>query len=57
MRRTRKHVAWGGEVLARLCDGEATRERRRRRVATLRAQLEACGGVTGTLADEEGRAH
>ena len=57
VRRTRRHIAWGDEVLERLCDTEAKRERRRRRVATLRAQLEACGGVTGTLADEEGRAH
>ncbi len=55
LRRTRKQIAWGDEVLERLCDTDGKRERRRRRVATLRAQLEACGGVTGTLADETGR--
>jgi hypothetical protein len=57
VRRTRKHVAWGDEVLERLCDTDGKRERRRRRVTALRARLEACGGVTGTLADEAGRAH
>ncbi len=57
VRRTRKHIAWGEEVLDRLCDTDAKRERRRRRVAALRTQLEACGGVTGTLADESGRSH
>jgi hypothetical protein len=56
VRRTRKHIAWGDEVLERLCDDDGKRERRRRRAAALRAQLEACGGVTGTLADEAGRA-
>jgi hypothetical protein len=49
VRRTRKHIAWGDEVLGRLCDTDGKRERRRRRVAELRAQLETCGGVTGTL--------
>ena len=57
VRRTRKHIAWGDEVLGRLCDTEAKRERRRRRAADLRAQLKACGGVTGTLADERTRAN
>lgn len=57
VRRTRKHVAWGDEVLERLCETDGKRERRRRRVAERRAQLEACGGVTGTLADELGRAN
>jgi hypothetical protein len=57
VRRTRKHIAWGDEVLERLCDTDGKRERRRRRVTALRARLEACGGVTGTLADEQGRAH
>jgi hypothetical protein len=55
VRRTRKHIAWGDEVLGRLCDTDGKRERRRRRVQALRAQLEASGGVTGTLADEQGR--
>jgi hypothetical protein len=57
VRRARKHIAWGDEVLDRLCDTDGKRERRRRRVSALRAQLEACGGVTGTLADEQGRAN
>jgi hypothetical protein len=57
VRRTRKHIAWGEEVLERLCDTDGKRERRRRRVQALRAQLEACGGVTGTLADEQARAN
>jgi hypothetical protein len=49
LRRARRHVAWGHEVLDRLCDTDAARERRLRRGETLRAQLAACGGVTGTL--------
>jgi transposase-like protein len=57
MRRTRRHLAWADEVLARLSAGDAERERRRRRAAELRAQLEACGGVTGALADESARSH
>ena len=57
VRRTRKHIAWGDEVLERLCDTDGKRERRRRRALALRAQLEACGGVTGTIADEAGRAN
>jgi transposase-like protein len=52
MRRTRRHLAWGDEVLERLCDTDAKRERRRRRSAEVRAQLEACGGVTGSVGDE-----
>ena len=47
LRRTRRHVAWGQEVLDRLCDTDARRERRRARGAELEAQLAACGGVTG----------
>jgi hypothetical protein len=47
LRRTRRQIAWGQEVLARLCDSDGKRERRRVRVAALEAQLEACGGVTG----------
>jgi hypothetical protein len=57
MRRTRGHIAWGDEVLEKLCDSDAKRERRRSRAADVRAQLEACGGVTGALADESPRAH
>ncbi len=47
VRRTRRHVAWGKEVLDRLCDKDAQREERRARGAEIRAQLEGCGGVTG----------
>jgi hypothetical protein len=47
VRRHRRHVGWGREVLERLCDTDAARERRRRRVEDLRARLEAAGGVTG----------
>jgi len=57
MRRTRKHIAWGDEVLDRLCDTDAKRERRQRRIRELRTRLEECGGVTGEIADESERAH
>jgi len=46
-RRTRRHIAWGEEVLDHLCDTDAKRERRRRREAELRALLAQSGGVTG----------
>ena len=52
MRWTRRHIAWGDEVLERLCDTDGKRERRRLRANAVREQLEACGGVTGALADE-----
>lgn len=48
-RRLRGHVAWGQEVLARLCDTDAARQRRVARSADIRTRLEACGGVTGSL--------
>jgi hypothetical protein len=48
LRKTRRHVAWGQEVLDRLCDSDAKRERRRARIAELEARLERCGGVTGS---------
>ena len=47
VRRTRRHLAWGHEVLDRLCDTDAKRERRRERGTDLRERLAACGGVTG----------
>jgi hypothetical protein len=47
LRRTRRHVAWGREVLDRLCDSDARRERRRARIAELETKLAECGGVTG----------
>ncbi len=49
VRRTRRHVAWGNEVLDRLCDTDGRRERRHKRAEELRKQLEASGGVTGDL--------
>jgi hypothetical protein len=49
VRRRRKHLAWGHEVLDRLCDTDARRERRRVRRETLRTILHECGGVTGDL--------
>lgn len=52
LRRLRRHLAWGQEILDRLCDTDGKRERRRRRAAELREQLEKCGGVTGEIADE-----
>jgi len=57
IRRTRKHIAWGDEVLDRLCDTDGRRERRRSRAHELRLQLEKCGGVTGEIADESERLH
>jgi len=50
VRKTRRHVSWGQEVLDRLCDTDARRERRRARAAEIRRQLIACGGVTGDVA-------
>ena len=50
VRKTRKHVTWGQEVLDRLCDTDARRERRRAHAARLHMQLLACGGVNGDLA-------
>ena len=57
MRRTRRHVAWGGEVLERLCDTDGRKERRRRRATELREQLERAGGVTGEIGDESTLSH
>lgn len=54
VRRTRRHITWGQEVLDRLCDTDALRERRRKRVEEMRGQLAACGGVTGTLETDRG---
>lgn len=50
VRKARRHVTWGKEVLDRLCDTDAKRERRLARGKSLREQLEVCGGVTGELA-------
>jgi hypothetical protein len=54
VRRTRRHITWGQEVLDRLCDTDALRERRRVRVEALRKRLADCGGVTGTLEADRG---
>jgi hypothetical protein len=48
-RRTQRHVAWGAEVLDRICDTDAKRSTRLRRAEEIRALLEASGGVTGEL--------
>jgi len=48
-RKLRRHVAWGNEVLDRLCDTDGKQERRAARARALEAQLRACGGVTGEL--------
>ena len=39
VRRTRRHVAWGTEVLDRLCDTDGKRERRRKHATELRELL------------------
>jgi hypothetical protein len=54
VRKTRRHITWGHEVLDRLCDTDALRERRRQRVEKLSAMLAECGGVTGSLDAERG---
>jgi len=46
-RKTRRHVAWGQEVLERLCDTDAKHESRRACAVELRAKLTESGGVTG----------
>ncbi|MEM7408768.1 MAG: hypothetical protein AAF430_00860 [Myxococcota bacterium] len=50
VRKTRRHIAWGHEVLERLCETEATQQRRRERAQHMRNALIACGGATGDLA-------
>jgi hypothetical protein len=54
VRKHRRHIAWGQEVLDRLCDTDALRERRRARAAKLGVELAESGGVTGTLANDRG---
>lgn len=51
VRKHRRHLAWGADVLDRLCDTDGARERRRTRQSELLAALRACGGVTGELRD------
>ena len=50
VRKTRRHLAWGSEVLDTLADTDAKRERRRQQAERLRGLLEICGGVSGELA-------
>ncbi|MBW2314880.1 MAG: hypothetical protein JRH10_11870 [Deltaproteobacteria bacterium] len=45
----RRHVAWGRDVLERLCDTDAKREARRARTAEIEEALQKSGGVTGEL--------
>ncbi len=52
VRKRRRHIAWGQEVLNQLCDTDALRERRRARVEQINAELIESGGVTGNLAEE-----
>lgn len=49
VRRTRRHIAWGNEVLDRLCDTDARRSRRHARQRELRTRLQQSRGVTGDL--------
>jgi hypothetical protein len=52
VRKRRRHIAWGQEVLDQLCETDELRDRRKARIAVLNAELNATGGVTGTLAAE-----
>ena len=47
VRKTRRHIAWGQEVLDRLCNTDGKRQRRIARQKELTDQLLSCGGVTG----------
>jgi hypothetical protein len=47
LRKRRRHETWGKEVLDRLCDTDARRERRRERAEAMSRRLADCGGVTG----------
>ena len=49
VRKSQKHIAWGKEVLDRLCDTDARRERRHQRAKDLEERLRVSGGVTGEL--------
>ncbi len=49
VRKARRHVAWGKEVLDRLCDTDARRDRRRTWAGALERRLRSSGGVTGKL--------
>ncbi len=49
VRKTKRHIAWGEEVLEKLCDTDAKRQRRHARQRQLQELLEKSGGVTGDL--------
>ncbi len=53
-RKLRRHVAWGKDVLDRLCDTDGRRDRRVARTRDVTAALRACGGVTGDLPADAG---
>ena len=55
VRRARRHITWGHEVLDSLCDSDAKRERRRQRTTTLLTHLQTTGGVTGHQPDDDPR--
>ena len=52
VRKTKRHIAWGEEVLDRLCDTDAKRQRRHTRQRKLQEQLKKSGGVTGDLGQD-----
>jgi hypothetical protein len=49
VRKARRHITWGQEVLDRICDTDAKRQRRLARQQELHELLLASGGVTGDL--------
>ena len=51
VRKTRRHISWGNEVLDTLCNTDGKRERRMQRQHELLKQLHACGGVTSDIGD------
>ena len=51
VRKARRHITWGKEVLDTVCNTDGKRERRVRRQQELQKQLHACGGVTGDIGD------
>ena len=50
VRKTKRHIAWGQEVLDALCDTDAKRQRRHARQRELQESLQKSGGVPGDLA-------
>ena len=50
VRKARRHAEWGRQVLDRLCETEADRERRSARRREMERRLGDSGGVTGELA-------